>query len=91
MPHISLDRENDSVKQFVRSLPLKSEGIDLELEGRVICKVVPPFEEAEKSLLIERGRALVEAARRRNRGTPARVIEREVRDALGEVRRRKTR
>jgi hypothetical protein len=90
MTHISLDGENDFVKQFVRSLPIKSEGVDLELDGRVICKVVPPHEEI-KNALIERGRELVRRARERNRGVPASVIEREVRDAVDEVRRQKSR
>ena len=53
--HIILDRESDLVKQFIRSLPVESEGVDLELDGRVICKVVPPFEDAETLALIERG------------------------------------
>ena len=89
MTQISLDGENDFVKQFVRALPIKSEGVDLELDGRVICKVVPPHEEIENAL-IERGRALVRRARSANRGVPARLIEREVRDAVDEVRRRKS-
>ena len=91
MTHISLDRESDLVKQFIRSLPIQTQGVDLELEGRVVCKVIPPFEEAEKVALIERGRELVRRARERNRGVPARVIEHEVRDAVDAVRRRKSR
>jgi hypothetical protein len=55
----------------------------------VICKVVPPHEEIENAL-IERGRELVRRARERNRGVPAQVIEREVRDAVETVRRRKS-
>lgn len=91
MTHVSLDRESDSVKQFVRSLPIKPEGVDLKLEGQVICKVTPPLAEAEKLALIERGRELVRRARERNRGVPAQVIEREVREAVDEVRQRKSR
>lgn len=89
--HLSLDRESDLVKQFVRSLPVNSEGIELELDGRVICKVVPPLQTTEKQALIERGRELVRRAQQRNQGVPARVVEREVREAVEEVRQRKSR
>jgi hypothetical protein len=71
MTRISLDRENESIKQFVLSLPIKSEGVDLELNGRVVCKVVPRCEDVENAV-IERGRELVRRARERNRGAPAR-------------------
>jgi hypothetical protein len=87
LTHISLDQASDSVKQFICSLPIDPAGVILELDGRVICKVVPPFEEAEKQVLIERGRKLVRRVRERNRGVPAQVIEREVREEVEEVRR----
>ena len=86
--HISLDRENDLVKQFVRSLPIEADGVALELDGRVVCKVVPAFSETDTQRLIARGRELVRRARERNRGVPARVIECEVQEAVKEVRRR---
>ena len=89
--HINLDRENDLIKQFIRSLPIESQGVALELDGQVICKVVPPFAEGHEHALIERGRELVRRARERNRGVPARVIEREVREAIDEVRQRESR
>jgi hypothetical protein len=90
MTHISLDRENELVKQFIRSLPIESEGVALELEGRVICKVMPPVAGNEKLALIDRGRELVRRARERNQGVPARELEREVKKAVDEVRQRKS-
>jgi hypothetical protein len=88
--HVSLDRENELVKQFIRSLPLASEAIDLELDGQVICKVVPPTDDSEQRTMIERGRELVRRARERNRDEPSKVIEREVCEAVRDVRSRKS-
>jgi hypothetical protein len=90
MTHISLDQESDSIKQFVRSLPIGLEGVALELQGRVICKVVPPVVKTDGLALIERGRELVRRARDRNRDVASREIEREVQAAIDEVRQRKS-
>jgi hypothetical protein len=90
MTHISLDQESDLIKQFVRSLPLESEGVALELEGRVICKVVPPIAETDGLAFIERARELVRRARDRNRDVGSREIEREIQAAIDEVRQRKS-
>lgn len=91
MKRLNLDRATPSVKKFVRGLRPDSEGIMLELNGQVLCKVIPAtqFSEAEKMALLERGRELIRQARERNRGVPTRVIEREVRDAVRMVRSRK--
>jgi hypothetical protein len=62
----------------------------LELNGRVVCKVVPlqHLSESEKESLIKERWRLIRRAQRRNKGMPAKVIEREVQSALDEVRRR---
>jgi hypothetical protein len=93
MHRIKLDRAPASVQKFVRALPLSDDGVELELDGTVLCKVVSPhvLTDAEQAALIERGRELVRRARKRNQGVPARAIEREVRQAVEEVRRRKQR
>lgn len=44
MKHISLDRENDGVKRFVRSLPVDADGSILELEGKPVLRVLPVAE-----------------------------------------------
>lgn len=91
MSRIKVDEAPPPVKEFLRSLPLSAEGTELELDGRVICKVIPArqFSDAEKEALIARGRELVRRAQERNNGVPAKVIEREVRDAVDEVRRKR--
>lgn len=141
MKRRKLDTADEAVKKFFRSLRLGLEGIELELEGKVIGKIIPanqlsPAEakamlerrmamireaqerqahledmdatsldalkrrlheaiekiprmsETEKAALIARGRELVRQAQARIKGVPARVIEREVREAVETVRRR---
>jgi hypothetical protein len=93
MKRVSLDTATPAVKKFVRSLPIGGEGVELELDGKVVCEVVAPrsISPAERASLIARAKVLAELARSRNKGVPARVIEREGQDAVDEVRRRKQR
>jgi hypothetical protein len=91
MRRINVDRVQPAVKDFLRNLPVEQDGVELELGGRVICKVIPAlqFSEAEKKALMKERWRLVRKAQERNKGVPARVIEREVREAVDEVRRRR--
>ena len=41
MKHISLDREDDRIKEFVRSLPVEPDGSLLELRGKAVLRVLP--------------------------------------------------
>jgi hypothetical protein len=68
-------------------------GCALPSARRHTHKFVPASQlsEAEKAELIARGRALVRKARERNKVVPARIIEREVRQAVAEVRGRQRR
>ena len=89
MQRVTIDGAGSGVKEFIRSLPLQAGGVELELEGRVICNVVPPsseLSEAEKAILLQRGRQLVRRSRQRNSGVPERVIEEDVARAVDEVR-----
>ena len=87
MKRITLDRAAPTVQQFVRSLPVDPDGVELVLKGCVLCKIVPStqFSEAEKATLLEEGRELVRRARERNKSVPPQVIEREVRRAVDRV------
>jgi hypothetical protein len=94
MKRVTLDSAAADVKEFIQSLPLQSGGVELELEGRVICNVVPPgveLSEAEKAVVLQRGRELVHRARQRNWNVPEQVIEEEVARAVDEVRWRNAR
>ena len=54
--HISLDREDERVKRFVRSLPVDSAGSILELDGHPLLRVSPvshaPVDTAELTAAI---------------------------------------
>jgi len=91
MKRLVLDSATAAVKKFIRSLPIEGDGVQLELEGQVVCTVMPPsaLTDAEKTVLIERGRELVRRSRQRNEGVPAGTIEQEVHQAVDQVRRRK--
>ncbi len=94
MQRVTLDGAGRDVKEFIRSLPLQSGGVELELEWRVICNVIPPhaeLSEAEKAILFQRGRELVSRSRQRNLNVPDQVIEEEVSQAVDEVRWRNVR
>lgn len=94
MKRIKLDGVAPAVKRFLRSLPLtKNNGVELELGGQVIGHLIPPMglADTDKAAVIARGRELVQRARSRNRGVPARVLEQEVRQAIDKVRGRQRR
>jgi hypothetical protein len=90
MKHIVIDQQNEQVRQFIRSLPLEPDGVEIELDGQVVCKVIAPHQlsDAERDAALKRGWDLIEQAGERNKGVPAKAIEREVQQAVDEVRRR---
>jgi len=89
MKRINLDKKSLAVREFLASLSIGVDGVELEMNGRVIGKLFPPlaFSEAEKKALIQQRWQLIHQAQKRNRGVPSRVIEREVREAVEAVRR----
>lgn len=91
MKRLKLDQAAPSVKRFVRSLSVGSEDVEIELNGRVVCKIVSPLQlsEAEKKALVAERWALIHHAAKRSRGIPARVISREIDAAVAEVRRKR--
>jgi hypothetical protein len=91
MKRIKLDEAGPAIQKFFRSLSIDSAGIELELNGRPICKVIPPlqFTDSEKNALVEVRWQLIRRARERNKRAPAKVIAREISDAVDAVRRKK--
>ena len=88
MKRVSLNNAQTVIKEFVRGLSINADGVQLELDGKIVCEVLPPqmIAAGERAALISRGRLLAEQARARNKGVPAHVIEREVREAVKKVR-----
>jgi hypothetical protein len=90
MKRIDLDSAPPTVREFFLNLPI-DEGVELVLDGKVVCYVLPSTmpPKLQRDVLIGRARELTARFRERNKGTPAKVIERETQDAVDEVRRRK--
>jgi hypothetical protein len=88
---LKLDSQQPAIRQFVRKLRPKREGLELEFEGEVVCRVFPPdFEPPlDQAQAREQIRALMRKSQERNKGVPARVLEREIREAIDEVRGRR--
>ena len=42
MKRVGLDTAAKAVKQFIRNLQIDTEGAELELEGKVVCEILPP-------------------------------------------------
>jgi hypothetical protein len=90
MTRVKIDDAPHAVKHFISTMAVKSEGIELELNGRIVCRLYPPAQlsEEEKKALIDQRWHLIRQAQHRNRGVPALKIQREVRKAVEKVRRR---
>lgn len=90
---MSLDSADEAVKEFLRSLAVNSEGVELELDGEVLCQVVPTVQLSgiEKKALVEERWSLIQRARKRSRSVPASVIERETQETVEEIRGRSER
>lgn len=91
MQRVQVDAAVPAVKDFILSLPLDRGDIELELNGEVVCRVINAAKatEKEKAGIVAEGWELVRRARERNRDVPAKVIEREVNEAIAEVRSRR--
>lgn len=91
MKRVNLDSAAQSVKQFIRTLPVEPEGVEIELDGKIVCEVIAPRPDSgdERSALIARVRQRAAQSRRQSAGVPAAIIEREIQEAVEEVRRRK--
>ena len=80
--------EDEHIKDFLRGLPLGTEGVALEVDGSVLCKVIDPHQlsDADRDAILQTGWERVRRARDRNKGVPAKIIDREVSEAVEEVR-----
>lgn len=87
MKRVKLDDAAPNVKKFIRGLHIDADGVELELNGKVLCKVIPPiqFTEAEKAALLCERRALIRSAQERIKHVPSAVIKREIRRAVKTV------
>ena len=80
MKHISIEEQDERVQQFLQALSKEAGGALLVRAGQPLLRVLPAgtLSEAETDAVVARGRELVHRARERNRGVPAREIQRKV-------------
>ncbi len=88
MKRLRLKNTPRAVQQFVRSLVARPEVVEFEENGQVLLRILaaPQLSTKNKSSLLQEGRQLIRRARERNRGVPARTLEKEVRQAISTVR-----
>jgi len=88
MKRVTLDTAQAAVKEFIRDLPIDGDGVEIELDGKVVCEILPPhsLSAAERALLIARGRQLLEKAQSHPKTVPAHDVERFVQDAVAQFR-----
>lgn len=88
MHRVNLNTTAPAVKEFLTQLSRAANEVEIELDGKVLFRLVPErtVTGAEKDVLVARGRELVQRARARNKAVAAREIAREVDDAVAKVR-----
>lgn len=91
MKRVNANTAAPSVKKFLRSLRIAPDGLEVELGGEVLCKIIPPgqLSETEKTARLAHVRELLNRARARSKGVSAEVIERDIRGAIKTVRLRR--
>jgi antitoxin (DNA-binding transcriptional repressor) of toxin-antitoxin stability system len=78
------------VRDFLQSLRPVREPVELVVEGEVFARIIPPQElsDSEKEAIILKGWQFVQKARARNKGVPTKQLEKEVEQAVKQVRER---
>lgn len=88
MKRVSVDTAPSAVKKFLRSLAIDADGLEVTLEGDVVCRIIPPSQlsELEKAAQLAQVRGLLASARTHSRKIATPTIERSIRSALKTVR-----
>jgi len=91
MQRINVDAAAPTVKRFLKTLTMARDGLEIELEGRIMCKKVPPMQlsDAEKAAQLTEVSTLLRKARTRAKNTPEEIIERDIQTALNTLRRQR--
>ena len=88
MTRISVDTAAPAVKKFIRSLAIDANGVEVILDGNVVCKIIPPSQltDVEKEARLSDVRRLLADARNHSKQVPAAEIEQHIRNAMKTVR-----
>lgn len=90
MKRVTLDSESPAIRKFIGELPMDAAGVELELNGRIICRVVPPSMSpaTEKAALIQERWELIRQVQERTHSLSATAIDGQIEQAVDEVRSR---
>ncbi len=88
MTRVDVDKAAPAVKKFIRSLAIDANGVEITLDGNVVCKIIPPSQlsDAEKAAQLAEVRLLLGEARDNSKRLPAAIIERNIRNAMKTIR-----
>lgn len=88
MKRVNVDTAPPAVRKFLRTLRLDPSGVEISLEGEVVCKIIPPSQlsDGEKAAQLTEVRGLLQAARQRSKLVAPAVVDREIREAIKAVR-----
>jgi hypothetical protein len=88
MKRVNVDTASPAVKKFIQSLAIDAEGVEVTLDGKVVCKIIPPgqLSDAEKTAQLGVVRQLLGEARANSMRMPATNIERNIKSALKTIR-----
>ncbi len=89
MPRIVLDELPLPVREFIHSLDVQDEVLELQLAGRTVCEVHPAQSSEVEEPLLQRARRLIERARTRNVEVEEATLEAEIAAAVETVRSRR--
>jgi len=78
---LTVDTAAPAVKKFIRSLAKDTNGVEVTLGGKVICRVIPPAQlsDAEKAAPLDEVRKMLGHSRHHSKRLPGTVIERKIR------------
>ncbi len=88
MRRVKVDKASPAVKKFIQSLSLDANGVEVELNGRLVCKIIRPSQlsDADKAARLADIGVLLQRSRARSKRVSPRTIERDIRSALATVR-----
>jgi hypothetical protein len=88
MKRLELEKTPPALQKFINGLLRHPDVVEVETNGQVLLRILPAVQPSAegRTVLLEEGRALLDRSRARSEKVPARIIEREVRQALRVVR-----
>jgi len=88
MTRIDMNTAPPAVKKFIRALSIGADGVELTLDGDVVCRIIPPGQltDSERTSKLKEMRQLLAQAHENSENFPSTEIETRIRGALKSVR-----